>query len=106
MSAAYHALEDRIDQAIDALFHDHYTNCSVAARAFDIAPRTLQKRWNGDKSRSTRQSPGKALSDEQKQTVRDYIYRLDSINQCARPKMIVGAANFLIRFENRTVGQL
>ena len=106
MPAAYHALENRIDQAIDALYHGHYTNCSVAARAFDVAPRTLQRRWNGAGSRSTRPSAGKkALTDEQEQAIRDYIHRLDSINQCARPKMIVGAANFLIRFENRTVGQ-
>ena len=33
-----------------------------------------------------------------------YIDRLDKINMCARPRMIVGAANYLIRFENRVVG--
>lgn len=106
MSAAYHALEDRIDQAIDALYHGLYTNCAVAARAFDVAPRNLQRRWNGSGSRSTRPSTNKALTNEQEQAIRDYIHRLDSINQCARPRMVVGAANYLIRFENRTVGHL
>lgn len=67
MSAAYRALEDRIDQAIDALFHGLYKNCSVAARAFNITPRTLQKRWNGGGSKTTRPSTNKALTDEQEQ---------------------------------------
>lgn len=106
MSAAYHALEDRIDQAIDALCHGHYTNCTLAARAFDVAPRTLQRRWNGSGSRSTRPSANKVLTDEQEQAIKDYIHRLDNINQCACPKMIVDAANFLIRFENRTIDHL
>ena len=44
MFVTYHALEDRINQIINALFHDHYTNSTVAARAFDIAPRTLRRR--------------------------------------------------------------
>ena len=35
---------------------------------------------------------------------REYIDKLDKINMCARPQMIVGAANYLIRFENRVVG--
>ena len=106
MSAAYHALENRIDQAIDSLYHGLYTNCSVAARALNVAPRTLQRRWNGGDSKTTRPSTNKALTDEQEQAIRDYIHRLDSINQCARLKMIVGAANYLIRFESRIVGHL
>ena len=44
MFAIYHALKDRIDKIINALYHDHYTNCIVAVRVFDVAPRTLQKR--------------------------------------------------------------
>ena len=44
MFAVYHALEDRINKTINALYHDHYTNCTVAARVFDVAPRTFQRR--------------------------------------------------------------
>ena len=44
MFAAYHALKNRINKTINALYHDHYTNCIVAARVFDVAPRIFQKR--------------------------------------------------------------
>ena len=104
MVNSYSAIEDRIDSAIDALHDGLYTNCRAAAIAFDVAPRTVQKRWNGGNSKSSRPSTNKALTDEQEQAVRDYIERLDKANMCARPKLIVGAANYLIRFENRTLG--
>ena len=77
MSIAYHTLEDRIDKTIDALYHGQYTNCSVAARAFGIAPRTLQRRWNGGNSKNTQPSSNKALTDEQEQAIKNYIHRLD-----------------------------
>ena len=104
MPDTYSDYEDRINDAIDALHSGSYTNCALAARDFDVAPRTLQRRWKGGDSKSTRPSTNKALTDEQEQAIRDYIERLDKINQCARPRMIVGAANYIIRFENRTIG--
>ncbi len=103
MPGSYSDYEDRIDEAIDALHNREYTNCAAAARAFGVAVRTLQKRWKGGDSKSTRASTNKALTDEQKQAIRDYIERLDKINMCARPRMIVRTANFLIRSKNRTI---
>lgn len=104
MSAIYHALKNCINQAIDELYHGIYTNCVVAVCVFDIAFRTLQRRWNEDKSKNNRQSVGKTLTNKQKQTIKDCIHRLDSINQCVCPKMIVSTANFFISFENCTIG--
>ena len=60
-----------------------YTNCRAAAIAFDVAPRTVQKRWNGGNSKSSRPSTNKALTDEQEQAARHYIERLDKANMCA-----------------------
>ena len=48
--------------------------------------------------------PRKLLKKKQKGAIREYIDRLDKINMCARTQMIVGAANYLTRFENRVVG--
>ena len=106
MSAAYHALKNRIDQIINALYHDFYTNCAVAVQTFDVAPRTLQRRWNENDFQNIRLSINKTFTNDQKQTIQDYIHRLNDINQCARFRMIVKATNYFIRFENRTIEHL
>ncbi len=49
-------------------------------------------------------STNKALTKEQKSAIRKYIDRLDKINIWTRPQMIIGAANYLTRFEDRIVG--
>lgn len=55
-------------------------------------------------SKSTRAPTNKALTEEQEGASCEYIDRLDNINMCACPQIIMGAANYLIRFENRVVG--
>ena len=101
---SYATIEARISEACDAIHDGWYTNCTQAASAYDVPIRRLQRRWNGSASKSTRASTNKALTEEQEVAIREYIDRLDKINMCARPQMIVGAANYLIRFENRVVG--
>ena len=103
-SYSYQSIEGRIDEALDSIHDGLYTNCSAAARAYDVPERTLQRRWNGGASRSTRASVNKALTDAQEQAIREYIARLDAVNMSARPRMIVGAANYLLKFEDRKVG--
>lgn len=52
-------------------------------------------------SKSTQAPTNKALAEEQETTIREYIDRLDKINMCACPKMIMGATNYIIySFEN------
>ena len=55
-------------------------------------------------SKSTRTPTNKALKEKQEGAICEYINRLDKINMYARPQIIVGAANYLICFENRVVG--
>ena len=55
-------------------------------------------------SKSTKASINKALTEEQEGAIRKYINRLDKINMCAHPQMIIGAAHYLICFENCVVG--
>ncbi len=97
-------IEARIREDCDAIHDGWYTNCTQAARAYDVPIRRLQRQWNGIASKSTRASTNKAPTKGQEGAIREYIGRLDRINICARPKMIVGAANYLICFENRVVG--
>ncbi len=100
---SYQAIEDRISEAIDSIHDGWYTNCSAAAKEYDVPLRRLQRRWNGCDSKSTRTGTNKALTEAQEEAIREYIGRLDDINMSARRRMIVGAANYLIRFENRQV---
>ena len=101
---SYRAIEDRINEAIDSIHDGWYTNCAAAAREYDVPLRRLQRRWNGSGSRSTHAGTNKALIEAQEQAICEYIARLDAINMSARPRMIVGAANYLLKFENRQVG--
>ena len=59
---------------------------------------------DGGASKSTRAATNKVLTEAQEGAICEYIDCLDKINICARTKMIVGTANYLIRFENRVVG--
>ena len=90
---SYAAIEARINEACDAIHDGWYTNCVQAASAYDVPLRRLQRRWNGGASKSTRVPTNNALTEEQEGAIREYIDRLDKINMCARPQMIVGAAN-------------
>ncbi len=93
MSELYKSVEQRILDAIEAIRKNDYNDCTNAAKAFDVSVRTLQRRWNGAPSKSTRSPINRALTDAQEQAIFVYIERLDRINMSARPKMIVGAAN-------------
>ena len=99
-----YATEARVREACDAIHDGSYTNCTQAASAYNVPICRLQRRWNKSASKSTQASTNKALTEEQEGAIREYIDRLDKINICAYPQMIVGAANYLIRFENRVVG--
>ena len=103
-SYSYQSIKDQIDEALDSIHDGLYTNCNAAARAYNVLERTLQWRWNGGASKSTRASVNKALTDAQKQVIREYIARLDAVNMSARPRMIVGAANYLLKFEDCKMG--
>ena len=84
---SYATFEARISEACDAIYDGWYTS------AYDVPIRRLQRRWNGSASKSIRASTNKALTEEQEGAIREDIDRLDKRNMCARPQMIVGAAN-------------
>ena len=100
---SYQKVEIRISDAIDALHEDWYINCAQTAKTFQMSVRRLQRRWNEFNSKSSRLSINKALSNEQEMTIHQYIEQLDKINMCVRSRMIIDAANHLLRSKNRVV---
>jgi hypothetical protein len=106
MAEPYKTVEQRILDAIDAIHDDWYFNCIEAAEAYKVSLRTLQRRFNKAPFKSTRPFTNKALTDAQEQAIFDYIKHLDQINMSARSCMIVRAANWLIRLEQRVVESL
>ena len=104
-SNSYSAIEDHISEACDAIYGGcWYSNRTQAVKMYEVPLCRLRRRWNGGASKSTRAATDKVLTEAQKNAIPEYIHRLDKINMCARPNTIVGAANYLIRFENRVLG--
>ena len=89
---SYAVIEARISEACDAIHDGWYTNAHKL-QVHNVLIRWLQRRWNGSASKSTRASTNKALKEEHEGAIREYIDRLDKINMCTRPQMMVGAAN-------------
>ena len=103
MIDAYYYHETRLLNAIQAINDDFFINCKAAIEAHDVRIRTLQRRFNEQTFKFTRLSINKAFNDQQEQTVRNYIDRLDALDLSARFRMIINAANCLIRQEERVV---
>ena len=96
MSSAYQITQDRIIDAINAVHDGTYSNPTVAARAFEVDPRTIQRRLHGGASKSSRLPTNRALNFEQEQAIKDYIQRLDKQNVSAKIIMIRAAANYIL----------
>ncbi len=99
-------MKQRILDAINVIHDDWYFNCIEATEAFEISLRTLQRQFNEVSSKSTRSFINKALTNVQEQAIFDYIKHLNQINMSARSCMIMRAANWLIRSEQRVVESL
>ena len=100
---SYATIKRRINKACNAIHNSWYTNCIQAANVYKVPLCRLEKRQNGGTSKSIRVSINKALTKVQEGAICNNIKRVDKINICARIQMIVGAANYLICFENYIV---
>ena len=99
-SYLYQSIEDQINEALDSIHNGLYINYSATARAYNVSKQTLQRRWNRGASKSTRPRVNEAFTGAQQQIVRKYIAWLDTVNMSARPRIVVGAANYLLKFED------
>ena len=97
---SYATIEARISEACDAIHDGWYTKLYTSCKCIRCSNSsvTMRVEWKRVKKYTSihHQSPYRGA--------RGCTYRLEKINMCARPQMIVGAANYLIRFENCMVG--
>lgn len=96
MSDKYKAHEKRMAEAIDSWYHGTHRSIRAVAIEFDVSRSTLTRRVHGGRSRSTRVTGGKALTEEQEQAVCSYMERLDQAEQSGRLSAVRDAANHLL----------
>lgn len=59
---SYIAIEARTTDACDSIYDGWYTNCTQAAKAYNVPLPRLQRRWNASASKNTLASTNKALA--------------------------------------------
>ena len=79
-SEAYCASEKRIKEAIEALSEGVYPSVRKCAKEMGLNQKTLNNRWNGKTSKTTRESINKRLTTAQERAIRDYIIRMNKKN--------------------------
>ena len=89
--------ESAISDAITALNEGFYSTPTATAKAYNVAPCTVQRRLQGMGSRSSRTPPNRALNLEQEQAIRNYLKRLDNADISATLSMLCSAANYLVK---------
>lgn len=77
MTSTYQMTEDAISDTISAFNKGFYPTPTAAAKAYNIAPRTVQQRVKRMGSRSPQTSSNRALNLEQKQAKQNYLKQLD-----------------------------
>ncbi len=97
MASTYQMTEDAICDAIIALNENFYSTPTEAAKAYNVAPRTVQQKLQEMGSQSSRTPPNRALNPQQEQAIRNYLKRLDDAGISATLSMLRGAANHLLK---------
>ncbi len=90
-------IEDAISDAITELNKGFYSTSIEAAKAYNVAPRMVQRRLKGMGSRSSRTSPNRALNPQQEQAMQNYLKRPDDAGISAKLSMLRGVANHLLK---------
>ena len=99
MSAIYHEIEARIQQAVEAIQSRPLpVNRNAVAREFDVPVQRLRSRLNGKPSKSeVRGMHRRALTVDQELALHRHVTRLDQLSIPARIKSIRATANTLLR---------
>lgn len=97
LSEAYLARELRLTKAMDALRTNEYSIVAQCAVAFDVPRRTLNNRWNGMASKSTRIPAKRCLTNEQEWSIVDYITRNYQRGMSLTLKHVEDAANYILQ---------
>jgi len=97
MSETYTDIEARIQAACLKLSELEKPNIAAIAREYSIPEQRLRARAAGQPSRSQRVVGNKRLS-EAEELAGLYLKRLDSIGTAARPSMLTGCANAILKW--------
>ena len=94
---SYHAIEDRITQAINIL-HERggKPNISAAAREFHVSQSRLRARWNGRRAKSDIIPGNRRLKEHQELAVCSYLGRLDKLEIPVHTPTIADYANSIL----------
>ncbi len=73
MASTYQMTEDAISDAITALNEGFYSTPTEAAKVYNVAFFTVQRRLHGMGSQSSWTLPNRALNPQQEQAIRNYF---------------------------------
>ena len=96
-SEAYCASEKRIKEAIEALSEGVYPSVRECAKEMGLNQKTLNNRWNGKASKTTRESTNKRLTTAQERAIKDYIMRMNKKNMSLTLRFVENVVNFVFR---------
>ena len=88
MAESYQEIEDRIDDAIDALNEAEYPNIAKTACEFDILEQRLRRRFKGVQNKIQCGGKNRRLNEDQELVLCHYLDRLDESGVSARPRML------------------
>lgn len=96
-SNVYFDIEERIQQALNAIKRDKSPNIAAYARKFEVPEQRLRNRWKGRQSRSERAPVGRKLNSTQEASVVDYMKRFDSLSMPVTVSMVRATANHVLQ---------
>ena len=96
MSETYKAFELCVEEAIQAFYNGDFASAAAAVKAHGIHSYCLQKHLKGQALKFTHSSINRVLTNEQAQSICDYIEHLNSVNMSFTVKLLKGAADYLL----------
>ena len=96
-NSEYHAREKRYLEATEDWINGEFDSVAECARYHHLKPKNLQRRVNGGGSKSTRFQSQNRLNEDQEASLLHYLKRLDDMNMSPTPKLVVGAANYILK---------
>ena len=88
MAESYQEIEDRIDDAIDALNSAECPNISKTARKFDVPEQRLRRRFKGIQNKIQCGGKNRRLNEDQELVLCHYLDRLDESGVSTHPQML------------------
>jgi AraC-like DNA-binding protein len=107
MPVTYQEVEERVIEACEALETQEIPNIAKTAREFNVPPRRLRRRFQGEtSSRIDAGGQNKALNEAAEEALCLYIDKADEIGLPIRERTLVDAANAILRNHHSGIGPI